>query len=234
MPVYRLDERLLFPPPEDADESGLLAVGGDLSAERLLLSYSVGIFPWYSEGAPILWHSPDPRMVLLPEELHVSRSLRKKIAKNRFEIRLDTAFNQVIVACAQVPRDGQDGTWITSEMITAYSELHERGYAHSAEAWRDGKLVGGLYGISLGRAFFGESMFANESDASKVAFVSLARWLAGWGVHFIDCQVYTEHLERLGATEWPRSKFLRELRRSLDEPTRIGPWQMDQDIKLGS
>ena len=230
MPVYRLDDRLLFPPPEDADDSGLLAVGGDLRVERLLLGYSVGIFPWYSHGTPILWHSPDPRMVLLPEELHVARSLRKTIGRRRYRVTLDTAFTEVIAACAKVPREGQDGTWITNDMAEAYTELYERGYAHSAEAWLDDKLVGGLYGVSLGRAFFGESMFSNESDASKVAFVALVRWLSGWGVEFIDCQVHTDHLERLGATEWPRAKFLRALQRALDQPTRLGPWRFENDI----
>jgi leucyl/phenylalanyl-tRNA--protein transferase len=226
-PVYRLDERLLFPPPEAAERSGLLAVGGDLRPERLLLAYSVGIFPWYNEGTPILWHSPDPRMVLLASELHVSRSLRKEIRRQRFEVRLDTAFAEVIDRCAAVPRPGQDGTWITRDMCDAYLELYDRGYAHSAEAYVDGELVGGLYGVSLGRAFFGESMFSLQPDASKIAFVTLVRWMQSWGVELIDCQVYTEHLARLGASEWPRSEFLAALHESLGHASRVGRWSLD-------
>ena len=227
MPIYRLDDRLLFPPPELAEDSGLLAVGGDLRPERLLLAYSLGIFPWYSEGTPILWHSPDPRMVLVPSRLHVSRSLRKTLRRGRFEVRLDTAFAAVVDSCAETAREGQDGTWITDEMREAYVELHRRGYAHSAEAWEGDELVGGLYGVSLGRAFFGESMFARRPDASKVAFVTLVRWLTRWGVDLIDCQVYTQHLARLGAVEWPREQFLLELRSALEAPTRPGPWSLE-------
>ncbi len=227
MAVYRLDDRLVFPPPEHADDSGLLAVGGDLRVERLLLGYSVGIFPWYSEGTPILWHSPDPRMVMAPGDLHVSRTLRKVIARQTYRVTFDQAFEQVIDACAEAPREGQDGTWITDEMRDAYVELHRRGYAHSAEAWKDDVLVGGLYGVSLGRIFFGESMFARAPDASKVAFVTLIRWLESWDVELVDCQVHTDHLERLGATEWPRKNFLRALRHALNQPSRLGPWSQD-------
>lgn len=225
-PVFRLDERLLFPPPDAAEDSGLLAVGGDLRPERLLLAYSLGIFPWYNEGTPILWHSPDPRMVLCASELHVSRSLRKEIRKGRYQITLDTAFEEVIERCAGVPRPGQDGTWITDDMQRAFIELHRRGYAHSAEAWEDGELVGGLYGVSLGRAFFGESMFALRPDASKIAFVELVRWMQSWSLELVDCQVYTEHLARLGASEWPRARFLGALREALDHATRLGPWRL--------
>jgi leucyl/phenylalanyl-tRNA---protein transferase len=224
MPVYRLDERLVFPPPEHADDSGLLAVGGDLRPERLLLAYAQGIFPWYGDDLPLLWHSPDPRMVLRPAELHVPRSLRKALRKHPFEITFDTAFGDVIDACAATPRPDQDGTWITREMRDAYVELHERGYAHSAEAWRGDELVGGLYGVSLGAAFFGESMFARASNASKAAFVELVQLLTAWRFELIDCQVYTEHLESLGATLWPRDEFLSTLARALERPTRIGPW----------
>jgi len=227
MPVFRLNARLAFPPPELADESGLLAVGGDLRPERLLLAYSLGIFPWYSEGLPILWYSPDPRLVLDRGELVVSRSLQKTLRRGRFRVTLDTAFDQVIRACSEVPRPGQHGTWITRDMVRAYRRLHELGYAHSVEAWQDGELAGGLYGVSLGGGFFGESMFARASDASKVAFVTLVEQLRRWDIHLIDCQVHTEHLARFGATEWPRERFLRRLAQALEQPTRTGRWQLD-------
>jgi leucyl/phenylalanyl-tRNA--protein transferase len=226
MPVYRLDRRLVFPPPEEA-EDGLLAVGGDLRPERLLLAYSRGIFPWYSEGLPILWHSPDPRMVLESERLVVNRSLRKAMRRGNYEVRLDTAFEAVLRACAAVPRVGQSGTWITSDMIDAYLELHRRGFAHSAEAWADGVLCGGLYGVSLGGVFFGESMFAHRTDASKVAFATLVEQLRAWDIRLIDCQVHTDHLERFGAEEWPRARFLAALAIALaQQPTRRGPWRL--------
>ncbi|HUS63187.1 MAG TPA: leucyl/phenylalanyl-tRNA--protein transferase [Kofleriaceae bacterium] len=227
MTVYRLSKQLAFPPPDHAEESGLLAVGGDLRPERLLLAYSLGIFPWYHEGIPILWYSPDPRTVLEPSGLVVSRSLRKAIRRTPYRVTLDTAFGEVIRACAKVPRPGQDGTWITRDMIRAYDRLHELGYAHSVEAWRDDELVGGLYGVSLGRAFFGESMFARADDASKIAFVALVEQLERWGVGLIDCQVHTEHLERFGAAEWPRARFLAALAAALEQPTRGGPWRFD-------
>lgn len=230
MPVYRLTEALGFPPPEAAEPGGLLAVGGDLGSERLLLAYAMGIFPWYEEGLPILWHSPDPRMVLLPAALRVSRSLRKAMRDRAFEIRLDGDFEGVIRACARAPREGQDGTWITDEMIDGYQRLHELGYAHSAEAWSGGELIGGLYGVSLGGCFFGESMFATHANASKVAFVKLVEQLARWEFELIDCQVHTAHLARFGATEWPRSRFLSVLEDSLTKPTRRGRWQFDGDL----
>ena len=169
MPVFALDQHLRFPPPELASPSGLLAVGGDLSPERLLLAYRAGIFPWYDEGMPILWHSPDPRMILTTERVHIPRSLRKKIKKKPYDLSFDSAFEEVISRCAETPRPDQDGTWITLEMAEAYPRLHEMGFAHSVEAWRDGELVGGLYGVSLGGVYFGESMFSSASDASKVA-----------------------------------------------------------------
>jgi len=227
--IFRLDRRLLFPPPERAQPSGLLAVGGDLRPERLVLAYGQGIFPWYSENSPILWHSPDPRMVLRAGELQVGRSLSKTIRRGTYTVRLDTAFRSVVEACAAVPRPGQDGTWIMPEMIDAYTELHHRGVAHSAEAWLDGELKGGLYGVSLGAAFFGESMFAHAPDASKVAFVTLVRQLARWGIDLVDCQVHTEHLERFGATEWPRSRFLATLAEAVKAPTRLGPWRLEDE-----
>jgi len=225
VPIYKLDHRLWFPPVELAEE-GLVAVGGDLSPERLVLAYANGIFPWYEEGLPILWHSPDPRMVLAIERLHVPRSLRKTMRRQPYEIRLDTAFRQVMEACGQVPRPGQDGTWITPEMLEAYCGLHSLGLAHSAEAWRDGELVGGLYGVSLGAMFFGESMFARAEDASKIAFVTLIEQLASWGTTHVDCQVHTEHLARFGAEEIPRSRYLTLLGASLDQPTRSGRWRL--------
>jgi leucyl/phenylalanyl-tRNA--protein transferase len=225
MPVYRLDERLLFPPPERGPRRGPIAVGGDLRPARLLLAYSMGIFPW--EGDPLRWHCPDPRMVLLAPELHVSRSLEKTLRRASYRITLDTAFREVMIACASVPRPGQYGTWITPEMVESYSELHRRGVGHSVEAWDGDSLVGGLYGLSLGTAFFGESMFARATDASKVAFVRLVRQLERWGITLVDCQVHTPHLAHLGAREWPRPAFLAALRRALETPARLGPWRFD-------
>jgi len=227
VPVYRLTAELSFPSPEDAEPGGLLAVGGDLGVERLLLAYSMGIFPWYEDGLPILWHSPDPRMILLPGHLRVSRSLRKTLRDRSFEIRLDGDFEAVIRACARAPREGQDGTWITDEMVDAYLRLFELGCAHSVEAWLGAELVGGLYGVSLGGCFFGESMFASSPNASKVAFVALVEQLARWEFDLIDCQVHTDHLARFGATEWPRSRFLSALEESLAKQTRRGRWRFD-------
>jgi len=211
-----------FPPLERAlaDPDGLLAAGGSLDAGRLIDAYRQGIFPWSSEGQPLLWWSPDPRMVLFADELRVSRSLRKRIREGRFEIRVDTAFDDVMSACAE-PRDGQAGTWITAAMRRAYGDLHRRGYAHSVECWREGRLVGGLYGVALGRVFFGESMFARETDASKVALVRLVTLLHGQGVPLIDCQQETQHLATLGAKAIPRTRFaaiLRELIHSAAPP----------------
>ncbi len=223
VPVYRLTERLAFPPP-DQGEDGLLAVGGDLRPERLLLAYSMGIFPWYEEGLPILWHSPDPRMVLEAPRLHVPRSLRKILKHRPFQVTFDTAFAEVIEACAGAHRPGQEGTWITDEMQKAYVELHRLGFAHSAEAWDGPQLVGGVYGVSLGAVFFGESMFARAPDASKIAFVTLVPRLQSLGIELIDCQVHTEHLERFGAEEWPRARFLAALEEALEKPTRQGSW----------
>ena len=235
MPVYRLDNALRFPDPADADESGLLAVGGDLGPERLLLAYSLGIFPWYEEGQPILWHSPNPRMVLRPEELRLSRSLRKTLRSGRFDLVLDRAFPEVIRACAEIPRRGQRGTWITTDMIEAYEHLFERGYAHSAEAYVEGELVGGLYGVSLGSCFFGESMFSRHANASKAAFAALSLQLASWGFTLLDCQLPTPHLARFGAVEWGRERFLATLRTALAVPTRRGRWHFDAppDARLG-
>jgi leucyl/phenylalanyl-tRNA--protein transferase len=226
--VYRLGKTLAFPPPEEAEPNGLLAVGGDLTPDRLLLAYAMGIFPWYTDDTPILWFSPDPRGVLLPGAVVVHRSLEKRVRSGCFEITLDRAFGAVIRGCAEAPRDGQKGTWITDDMVAAYEGLHEMGFAHSVEAWKDGELVGGLYGVSLGSAFFGESMFSRETDASKVALVVLARQLERWGFELIDCQVRNDHLASLGAEEWPRERFLAALARCLHSRTRRGPWQFDE------
>ncbi len=227
MTVFRLDDRLVFPPPHLAEDSGLLAVGGDLSAERLLLAYSQGIFPWYDDDLPILWHSPDPRMVLRASDLQVNRSLRKAIGKRPYRLTLDLAFDEVIAACGHIARPGQSGTWITEDMKAAYGELHRRGLAHSVEAWQGETLVGGLYGVSLGKVFFGESMFATAPDASKIAFATFVHQLQRWGIELIDCQVYTEHLDRFGATEWPRTRFLEALQEALQAETRLGPWHFE-------
>jgi len=224
MPVYRLTEEIIFPPPQLADKTGLLAVGGDLCEERLLLAYSLGIFPWYSEGEPILWWSPEPRLVLYPCEITVSKSLEKVIKKGVFDITFDAAFEQVICLCSSAGIRENKGTWILPEMINAYCRLHETGFAHSVEAWKDGNLAGGLYGVSLGRCFFGESMFTLESNASKVAFASLVEYLKENSFDLIDCQISTGHLKRFGAREIPRNLFLKQLKKSLDLPTLKGKW----------
>lgn len=225
VPIYRLHPRLnWFPPPEGAHESGVLAVGGDLKPKRLLTAYSMGIFPWPMEGQPLSWHSPDPRFVLTPETFHLPKSLGKTLRKGLFEIRYDTAFAEVIDNCATAKRDGQRGTWITGEMREAYCGLHRLGFAHSVESWHQGRLAGGLYGVSLGSAFFGESMFATMPDASKVAFAAVVERLGRWNFTLIDCQVETEHLARFGAEPWPRDRFLSALKEALQAPTRQGPW----------
>lgn len=230
MPVYRLPDTHVFPPPDHAEPTGLLAVGGDLHPRRLLLAYAHGIFPWYSEGEPVLWFSPDPRFVLEPPALRVGRSLRKRVRRGDFEVRLDTSFGAVIRSCREAGRPGQSGTWITDEMERAYCELHHMGFAHSAEAWLDGQLVGGLYGVAIGRTFAGESMFAHRSDASKVAFVWLVRQLAAWGYDLIDCQIETDHLARFGARGIPRESFLDRLDDGLHQPLAPGPWRFDPDF----
>lgn len=226
MPIYRLNERLVFPPPELSQE-GLLAVGGDLRIERLLLAYRMGIFPWYSEGEPILWWSPDPRMILFPEQFHISRSLRRVLKKGMFRVTLDTAFEDVIAGCAAASRPGREATWITPEMARAYTALYEEGYAHSVECWEGDALAGGVYGVSLGACFFGESMFTRVSNASKVALAMLTQQLIRWNFMLIDCQVANAHLERLGAREVPRSAFLALLRKALQAETRRGRWRWE-------
>jgi leucyl/phenylalanyl-tRNA--protein transferase len=214
-----------FPPAERAlaEPNGLLAAGGDLSSERLLAAYRRGIFPWYGEGEPILWWSPDPRMVLFPGELVVSRSLRKTLRNSAYEIRFDHGFDAVIRSCA-APRPGQAGTWITDEMRAAYNGLHRLGHAHSVETWIEGQLAGGLYGVSLGRVFFGESMFSRRRDASKLALVMLVEKLTRDGYEMIDCQFHTSHLETLGARSIPRAHFLRRLAELIHYPREPGSW----------
>ncbi|HYD22648.1 MAG TPA: leucyl/phenylalanyl-tRNA--protein transferase [Flavipsychrobacter sp.] len=214
--IYLLDERMWFPPAEAADEEGMLAVGGDLSSERLLVAYKAGIFPWFSGDMP-MWWCPDPRFVLYPEELKVSKSMQALLKRNVFQFRVNSDFGQVIANCRQKERPGQDGTWITTEVQNAYMRMHELGYAHSAEAWKDGKLVGGLYGMRLGRVFFGESMFSHESNASKYAFIKYVQQLMEEGVELIDCQVYTEHLESLGAKMIGRKLFLDQIKNLIGE-----------------
>lgn len=220
-----------FPHPNRAltEPDGLLAAGGNLTPRRLLRAYRMGIFPWYSADQPILWWSPDPRLVLLPECLKVSRSLRKTLRKGLFAITADTAFEQVVAACAG-PRQGEPGTWITSEMFRAYCRLHRLGHAHSIETWQQGELVGGLYGVSLGRVFYGESMFSWISDASKIALVALAAQLQRWEFAVIDCQVTTAHLLSMGAVDIPRSSFLQLLECYCPQPGQPGPWRLDADL----
>jgi leucyl/phenylalanyl-tRNA--protein transferase len=210
MPVYRLTRDIAFPPTDGA-EDGLLAVGGDLSEARLLRAYENGIFPWYSEGEPILWWFPDPRMILVPEDLHIGTRLRRTLLKHPFRITFDTAFSEVLHACAKAPRPDQDGTWITEEMAEAYGNLHEKGYAHSVECWAGEALVGGLYGIGLGACFFGESMFSHQTNASKAALAALVAHCGAWGVELIDCQVESAHLQTLGAREISGAAFRRRL-----------------------
>ena len=228
MPIFRLVDDVVFPPPDYADPSGLLAVGGDLSSERLLEAYRAGIFPWYSDDQPILWWSPDPRFVLKLDEFKLSRSLRKTLRRKIFRVTFDRAFEEVIAACAAVPRDDQSGTWITSQMEQAYIELHGLGYAHSVESWFEGKLVGGLYGVSLGKAFFGESMFHRKTDGSKVALATLVEKLQTWGFHFVDSQLTTDHMTSLGAKEISRRIFLKQLGSALRHPTKRGKWRIDE------
>ena len=224
MPIFRLSERIEFPPPWLARSDGLLCVGGDLSVQRLIEAYRNGIFPWYADNEPILWWTPDPRLVLYPEDIRVSRSLAKKIRKKIFSVTMDNAFDEVIHNCAYTRTLQGDETWLTEDMIQAYTRLHEAGYAHSVECWREGRLAGGLYGVSLGGTFFGESMFTIIPDASKAALVHLSRYLEGLGFDLIDCQVTTEHMASMGAVEIPRKIFLQHIRHSLEKPDRTFKW----------
>lgn len=223
-PVLEVNETFRFPSPEGADAEGLLALGGNLSPGMLLSAYSQGIFPWFSEGDPLYWWSPDPRCVLYPKNIHISRSMHRVLNSRRFTFTMDRDFSGVIRGCAEAPRPGQDGTWITADMIDAYILLHERGYAHSIEVWQEGRLAGGLYGISLGGMFFGESMFSRVTNASKAAFITLAGVLEAEGFDCLDCQMPTPHLESLGAQPLSRADYLHLLRRSLEGDTKTGPW----------
>jgi len=209
--MFILDKTLCFPPVSTANTHGIVAFGGDLSTERLLLAYRSGIFPWYSEGYPITWYSPDPRMVLFPKDIKISKSLRQFLKKNPFEIRFNSAFADVIHNCKIIKRNGEEGTWITDDMEKSYIELHKQGWAKSVEVYQNNDLVGGLYGVDLGHVFCGESMFSKVSNASKVALIWLANYAADKGYKLIDCQVYNAHLSSLGAVEIPRAAFLKYL-----------------------
>jgi leucyl/phenylalanyl-tRNA--protein transferase len=224
MPIYALPPDPSFPPITHAEPNGLLAVGGDLSPQRLLNAYANGIFPWYSDGEPILWWSPAPRMVLFPDELRVHKSMRPLLNGDKFRVSFDTDFEAVMRACSVQVRRDQDGTWITDEMIDAYCELHRFGYAHSVEVWQGGELVGGLYGIALGRIFFGESMFARASNASKFGFIQLVLRLRQIGYQLIDCQQETAHIATLGARPIERQEFTQRLEIGLQAPTHCGRW----------
>jgi leucyl/phenylalanyl-tRNA--protein transferase len=220
-----------FPPVEHAlaEPNGLLAAGADLTVARLVAAYRNGIFPWYSEGQPMLWWSPDPRMVLFPHEFKLSRSLSKRIARRDYEVRTDSAFDAVIRCCA-APRPGQEGTWITEDMIAAYNAMHRAGHAHCVETWIGGTLAGGLYGVAIGRMFYGESMFTEVSDASKIALAHLVRQLARWRFNMIDCQMTTSHLARFGACEIPRVAFMRKLSTLVNYPDTASKWRFDNDL----
>ena len=224
MPVFSLNQELIFPPPYLANPDGILAVGGDLRPERLLLAYEMGIFPWYSGNEPIIWWSPDPRFILRSGNLKVPKSMRPVLNKKKFHITYDQAFSEVIANCQQTPRKGQRGTWITAEMREAYIQLHKMGYAHSVEVWQEENLAGGLYGVSLGNCFFGESMFAHVSNASKAGFITLIQQLHHHGFDLIDCQVYTDHLSQFGAIEVARDYFLNILAQGLKNTSLIGNW----------
>lgn len=223
--IFQLnDDDCFFPPADRANADGLLAFGGDLSPQRLIVAYANGIFPWYSEDEPFLWWSLDPRLIMRPGEMKVSHSLKHTLKSGKFEVRIDTNFREVMLHCADTPREGQDGTWIQDEMVDAYTHLHELGYAHSFETYLNGELVGGLYGIAIGKVFFGESMFHTVTDASKVAFYHLHQFLQNNGFKLIDCQQETSHLMSLGAYSIPRSEFLEELKTLTREASLVGNW----------
>lgn len=223
MPIYLLTDKIEFPPVDGA-EDGIVAIGGDLSVQRLIKAYQSGIFPWYSIGEPIIWHAPDPRFILHLQDLHISNSMRRVLNSNRLVVTIDTDFSKVIHQCATIERKEQDGTWITDEMITAYEALHLLGYAHSVEVWQDEQLVGGLYGVSLGKVFFAESMFHLENNASKFALIKLVEYLKKNDFHFIDAQVHTKHMETMGAKNISRTTFMHLLKTGLQFETSIGKW----------
>lgn len=227
MTVFLLSDDIKFPSPDLASKSGLLAVGGDLSIKRLLCAYSLGIFPWFSKDEPVLWWSPDPRMVLYPEEIRISKSLKKIIKKGVFKITADTVFEKVIKQCADVRLRGNEETWIVDDMIQAYISLHKAGFAHSVEAWHNRKLVGGLYGVSIGKCFFGESMFTLKNNASKVAFVRLVDYLKQSSFKIIDCQVATQHLKNFGARMISRQLFIKHLQKAVNESHNSCCWVFD-------
>jgi len=226
MPVYQLTDKLVFPSPALAEEDGLLAIGGDLSPERLLLAYSNGIFPWFSAGDPILWWAPSPRLVIFPGEFTTPKRLSRLMRQEKFSVTLDQAFHRVITACATVAARQAKGTWITRDMIAAYSLLHDMGYGHSVECWQDDELAGGLYGISLGGVFFGESMFSTQPNSSKIALVCLAEKLRQWDFDLIDCQMKSAHLMHFGAREIPGAEFQKLLAESMPRATRKGKWHL--------
>jgi len=226
MPVYALDDNhLIFPDPNQASADGLLAVGGQLREDWVLKAYEIGVFPWFNEGDPIMWWSVDPRSVLFFENLKIQRSMKPYLNSNIFEFKLDTAFEEVMLSCANAPGRGKKNTWINQEMIEVYTSLHHLGVAHSAEVWKGNELVGGLYGVSLGKAFFGESMFSNEKNMSKLAFIRFAQYLENRGFDFIDCQVPTKHLASLGASEIPRSRYLSILEKALRDSESSELWR---------
>lgn len=225
MPIYSLNDQLSFPPVEGAVD-GIVAVGGDLSSERLLLAYQNGIFPWYSDDEPILWWCPDPRFILLPEELHISKSMHRVLRNPAYKVTMDTDFISVIQHCATTKRKGEYGTWITDDMIEAYCCLHEEGYAHSVEVWINEQLVGGLYGVSLGKCFFAESMFHKADNASKIALITLVQYLKQKGFLFLDAQVHTSHVATLGANNIPRTQFIELLKKGVHEETQVGKWHL--------
>ncbi len=232
MPLFRLSKRLDFPPAWLARSDGLLCIGGDLSPERLVLAYENGIFPWFSKDEPFLWWSPDPRLVLFPKDINISKSLNKKIKKNLFKVTIDNAFERTIVSCSGPRKNEHEGTWLVDEMIASYIKLHTQGYAHSIETWRDDQLVGGLYGVCLGGSFFGESMFSFESDASKIALVALANYLKQHNFDLIDCQVTTDHLLNMGACEISRNSFLDIINKSVKRKDIKNIWTQDSSLRV--
>lgn len=232
MPLFRLSSRLEFPPANLARSDGLLCIGGDLSTKRLLLAYKNGIFPWFSDEEPILWWSPNPRLILFPNQIHISKSLKKTIRKQRFTIKVNTAFEQTIMSCSKPRQENQAGTWLVEEMISAYIRLHEKGHAHSIEAWEGSSLVGGLYGICIGGSFFGESMFSHKADASKLSLVALARYLYSKNFDLIDCQVTTDHLLSMGATQIQRDLFLKIIGQSVKRKDMIVNWDSGKELSL--